>query len=498
MSQIRRDSLKATTWIYVGFLVGALNTYLFTHKGWFAPNEYGLTRSLLDISILISAIATFGTSSFLYKFFPYYQNNLPKEKNDILVFAMRIGIIGFLITGTALVLARPLIIQKFSTNASLLVEYFYCVLPLAGSVMLYTILEAYSYGFGKGVLTSLLRELVIRLSVLIFIVLKIFHIISLNQFVICFSLQYLVIVIVLLFILNRDGQLWISLKSSRVTKKFRKKIYTMMAFTSVVLIVSVLRQAIDSLVLASKVDLATVGIFGFAAYLVSLLQAPLRSIVAVTIPILSISWKNKNIKEIQKIYYRTSINLLCFSLFMFFCIWLNYADAILFFKMNLSYLDGKWVFFVLGIVTIIEMGTGVSGQIIATSTYWRFEMLTSLLLTILILPLSYYFTVKYGILGPALANLVSFTIYNLVRMEFLFRKFRLQPFNRKTLEILIFSVVSYAVVQTLHYLLSGILYMFSSTILFAFLFIGFIYYRNISPDTKPIISALLKRFTQKK
>ena len=119
------------------------------------------------------------------------------------------------------------------------------------------------------------------------------------------------------------------------------------------------------------------------------------------------AWKDKDTKEIGRIYQRSSINLLSFSLFIFILIWLNFSNAISFFNINPEYLNGKWVFFIMGLVTIIEMGTGVNSQIIGTSTYWRFELWTSLLLTAMIIPLSYTLTVKFGILGPALSNLIS-------------------------------------------------------------------------------------------
>jgi O-antigen/teichoic acid export membrane protein len=271
-----------------------------------------------------------------------------------------------------------------------------------------------------------------------------------------------------------------------------------MTLTFIVIIVGVLRQSIDGLVLAAKQNLGKVGIFGLAAYMVSILQAPLRSIVAITIPILSRSWKDKNMIEIDRIYKRTSINLLSFSLFAFFCIWLNFTDAINYFGINPDYLEGKNVFFLLGLVTIVEMGTGVNGQIIGTSTYWRFELWTSLLLTVLIIPLSYVLTVKYGIIGPAIANLVSFSIYNLVRFWFLYKKFNLQPFSIKTLEILIISLTAYFISYLSLSNFHGLWAMIGRSILFIMLFITAIYKRNISPDFLPIIETVLKRIGIKK
>ena len=253
-----------------------------------------------------------------------------------------------------------------------------------------------------------------------------------------------------------------------------------------------LRQSIDGLVLASKQDLGKVGIFGLAAYMSSVLQVPFRSMIAITIPILSRSWKDKNLVEIERIYKRSSINLLSFSLFAFFLIWLNFNDGIQLLGINAEYLEGKTVFLLLGIVTIIEMGTGVNGQIIGTSTMWSFELWTSLLLTCLIIPLSYYLTVKYGLVGPAIANLVSFSVYNAVRLYFLWKKYRMQPFSIKTIEVLIIAAICYGACLLFEQIHGwpGILL---KSIVFTSLFLSGIYIRNVSADIRPVINNILLR-----
>ena len=498
MSQIRKKSINATMWIYVGFFIGAINAYFLTHKSWFTTDQNGLTRAMAETSQLIFAFSTLGTTSFLVKFFPYYEDNLSPKKNDLLGLALLVSIVGFVSTCLGLFLLEPVIIKKFSTNSYLFVEYFYWILPMSFFVLLYSILESYSYGFEKGVLTNLLKETIVRLYTFCVIILKVFDFINFKTFVILFSFQYALIVFILAGYLYHKNQLWISFKISHVTRKFRKKIFAMLSLTFIVIIVGVMRQSIDGLVLAAKQNLGKVGIFGLAAYMVSMLQAPLRSIVAITIPILSRAWKEKNMLEIERIYKRTSINLLSFSLFEFFCIWLNFTDAINYFGINPDYLEGKNVFFLLGLVTIVEMGTGVNGQIIGTSTYWRFELWTSLLLTALIIPLSYTLTVNYGIIGPAIANLVSFSVYNFVRYWFLYKKFKLQPFTIKTFEILVISIIAYLITFYTFSNIEGLWAMIGRSLLFIAIFITAMYKRNISPDFLPIIETLLKRVGVKK
>jgi O-antigen/teichoic acid export membrane protein len=498
MSQIRKKSLTSSIWIYLGFIIGAINTYFLTHKAWFSTNENGLTRVMLEIGMLLYSFSTLGITSFLYKFFPYYEDNLSPKKNDILTVSLVVACCGFAITATTALLFEPVIIRKFSANSLLLVQYFYWSLPMAFLMLIYGVLEAYSYGFNKGVLTGILKETVLRLYTSVIILLKIFDLVSFKTFIKLFSFQYGVIVIILLINLYLENKLWLAFNISRVTKKFRKKIFAMLSLTIIVVVVGALRQTIDGIVLASKQNLGKVAIFGFAAYMVSVLQVPLRSIIAITIPVLSRSWKNKDIHEITRIYKRSSINLLSFSLFAFFCIWLNFTHAINFFGINPDYLEGRWVFFLLGMVTIIEMGTGVNAQIIGTSTYWRFELWTGLLLTALIIPLSYILTVKYAIMGPAIANIISFTIYNTIRYVFLWKKFNMQPFSSKTIEVIMISGIDYLLCYLLFDKMEGLIAMILRTALFAALFIATIYWRNISPDLKPIAASLLKRVNKKK
>ena len=497
MSEIRKRSIKSTYWIYLGFLVGMLNIYLFTHENWFKIEEYGLSTTLRDFSILIGSLAAVGTPSFIFKFFPYYQDNTSRKDNDILGYALKIALVAFAITAAITLLLRPLIIRKFITNAPMLVEYFYFVLPMAFFYMLFMIFEAYSFGFNMGVLTNFLKELVVRAFTLVIIVLKILNIIDIETFFLLFAFQYAVIALILITVLYRQKRLHIVFKKSRVTQKFKKRIHAMMALTAIVVVAVSLRASIDSAVINTKLGLASSGIFAFATFLISLIQAPMRSVASIVTPVLARAWKDKKYADIRKIYQRTSINLLCFALLGFFCIWLNFEEAIKFFDIKAEFATGKWVLFLMGMVNIIEMGTGVNSQIIGSSTYWRFEFYTNLILTSLIIPLSYIFTVQFGIIGPALANLVSFIIYNSIRYRFLLKKFNFQPFSFKTGEVILYSVIIYFIVYYALRPLSGLPFLVLSTLSYLLLFMAVVYYRRISPDLIPVLNSIKTRYLSK-
>src|ERR1035437_10693643 len=96
MSQIRKQSIISTIFVYVGFAIGFINTYLFTRKGSpFTPSEYALTQIFIAVGTLMFAFANMGMNSVMYKFYPYYNDNLPKKKNDLLTWSLLISILGF-------------------------------------------------------------------------------------------------------------------------------------------------------------------------------------------------------------------------------------------------------------------------------------------------------------------------------------------------------------------------------------------------------------------
>ena len=50
MSQIRKQSIISSVLVYIGFLIGFINTYLFTREGGFTQSQYGLTGIFVAVA----------------------------------------------------------------------------------------------------------------------------------------------------------------------------------------------------------------------------------------------------------------------------------------------------------------------------------------------------------------------------------------------------------------------------------------------------------------
>lgn len=498
MGQIRKQAIISSIVIYIGFFIGFINTWFFTKNGSFTPSEYALTRLFFDVGQAMFAFANLGIISVIYKFFPYFKDNLKSKENDLMTWALITGIIGFIFVAIGGWLFEPLIVQKFSGRSPLFVDYYKWVFPFGLGILLFTILEAFSGTLQKTIFPAFLRETALRLFTLVLIAVYLLGLINYDLFIKLFAFLYLVIAFLLATSLIKSNQLHFTFHVSRVTKKFKSKMLVLGSYVFAGQIIYILAQVMDSIFIASLLGLVPTGIFALSSYIANLIQIPQRSIVSITLPALSQAWKNKDMMEIDRIYKRTSINLLIAALFIFGGIWLNIGDAFRLLNIQSEYASGLTVIFILGISRMIDAGTGVNGQIISTSTQWRFEFITGIILLLLILPLNYILIKKIGIEGSAYANLISFFIYNLIRYLFLWKRYNLQPFSIKTFISIILAVVSYFISFYLFREMQGWMGVILRSILFATLFIGGIFSFNLTPDAMQLVEIAKNRFRKNK
>ena len=496
MSSIRRQSIISSLVIYIGFAVGLVNTYFFTKQGTFTEAEYGLTTIFIAIATMMSAFATMAMPSYIFKFHPYYNDNLPPRKNDMITWALLVSFVGFILVMIAGWSLKHLVIKKFGTNTPQLVSYYYWIFPLGLGLTIYTVLEAYAWSLHKSVLTNFFREVQWRLFTTIIIVLYISGIISdYDLFIKIFAFSYPSIAIALFAYLVITKKIHFTFSVSKVSRRYFKKILALCTFVYGGTLIFTISQVFDTIVIASVLEegSAKAGIFGLATIVTSIIQAPQRGIISASIPHLSKAWKDKNMDLLQKVYQRSSINLLIFACGIFLLIWLSFTDGIITFGVKPSYLDAAWIFFLLGLTKIIDMGTGVNAQIIGTSTYWRFELVSGVILLSVMLPLTYILTKQYGLIGPAIAALVSISVYNIIRIIFLWKKFRLFPLTMQSLYTLLLAGSCYAVCYFAFKEMHGFTGMFVRSIVFIALYATGVISMKLSPDIQPVVLTIKKR-----
>lgn len=501
MSNIRRQSIISSIIVYLGFALGFFNTWLFAREGGFAQSQYGLINVFIAVGNVIFAVANLGMHTYIYKFFPYYNDNLPPRKNDMMSVALAVSIFGFLIIVFSGLVFKGYVVRKYGTTSPDFVRYYYWIFPFGFGLTIYSLLEAFAWQLKKSVLTNFLREVQFRAFITLLIVLSFTGIIKdFDLFIKLFALTYIMIAGILLTNLLISRQLHFTFSLSRVTKKFYKKILSMVTFVWGGGLVFSIANVFDTILIAAvlKNGLAYAAIYTLAQNMASLIQAPQRAIVSSSIGPLSQAWKNKDFVRLNTIYQRSSINQLLFSVGMFVLIWINFTDGVFTFNLQENYLSAKDVFLFIGIMRIIDMGSGVNSQIIATSTFWKFEFFTGMILLSLTIPLNYILTKAIGIPGTAIANLIALTIYNGIRYTFLLRRFGMQPFNAKTLYTLLLGAICYVICHLLFSEYQGFIWIVLRSTVFVFLYITGAILLKISPDVLPVWQTVTKKVKLRK
>jgi O-antigen/teichoic acid export membrane protein len=263
---------------------------------------------------------------------------------------------------------------------------------------------------------------------------------------------------------------------------------------------NLLARTNDTFLIFGLRGLSDTAIFAIATYVSAILEIPQRSITSISIPILAEAWKNRDYIKIENIYKKSVSNLLAVGLLLFGLIWLNIENLVNFLNWvskshnnSNGYNQIVQLVFILGLAKLIDLATGVNGQIIGTSNFWRFDFFTNLFYIILSLPLNYFLIKNYGLEGLAYSNLMALTMYNSVRFGFLYKKFKLQPY---TWRHVIFVVVCIALMILVHQMPNSINIFTNIVIrstLYAIGFLGLLIWINPAPEILSYFSTFFKK-----
>ncbi len=492
MGIVREQSIASSIYIYLGFAIGAFNV-LFLFPKYLTPAEFGLTRVLLDVSLLIAMFCTLGSCPAVLKFYPFYHSYLPKKKIEIPFFTILLTILGCIIFILIADGSKSYIVRKFGEKSPLFNEYYYLIYPLSISYAFWYLFEASSWSIKKTVLPNFLKEVGFRIITTILVALYIVKLISFKQFISLFSLMYIVPVIILLYALLKDNFFVITFNISSVTKRLWKQItlFSLFVFTGQTL--NVIARTSDTIILASqsKNGLADAAVFTVVTYLVTLMDVPMRGMTGIASSVIAYAWKDKDMNKIKEMYQKTALNLLIVGIGIFGILTINMFNFTQHFGTNYSLLPT--LLLILGFAKLIDLATGMNAQILLSSKYWRIDFITSMGFVLISVPLNIFLIKKYGLIGSAYANLISVFIYNTTRLLIIWKLFKLQPYNHKNLLTMVIAAVCFFIVYISPSLNNIYADAILKTVVFMPLYIFLILKLKISEDFNQLLLSFIEK-----
>ena len=298
MGVIARQSIRGTIVTYLGIAVGVVTTF-FVLTRFLTTEEIGLARVLIDTAILFMSLAQLGTSASIIRFYPYFQDKKSDDDHGFFFWAMVIPFIGFLLFAILYWACRVPISGWFGDKSPLFVEYYYFVLPLAFFMLYQTICEGTCNVLMQIVVPRAVRELVIRVGMLVIYLLYAFRIVSIDGMVVGICINYAIAALINLcfFFSLRPVRLrpdWAFLRNNAALVR-KYLIYT--GFLLLSAVTTVLAPTLSSFFVTAKMGLDSTGIFAIATYMAVLVSVPNRSVSAIASPQLSRAIKEQNREE---------------------------------------------------------------------------------------------------------------------------------------------------------------------------------------------------------
>ena len=436
MSQttIQRQSILSTLVIFAGFGVGALNLIVLQPKI-LSTEQWGLTRVITEAAILLANFATLGVTPVIAKFSPYYKRHLSKSANDLPAITLSIFVFGLLITLLLLQIFKPVIITIFGKNNPLFQPYYFTLSLFIFFQGLFIYMEMFAWFAGKSIVSNALKELFFRVLTTVCLLLFAWQVVDFDGFMSLFACVYLPSAIIIIYTVVKNGVFRLHFRISKVTRRLKYKMLSLGSFVFMTTISQIAFVVCDTLFLASMYNFSQAGVYAVAQYFGQVVEVPMRSMQTSSVPLISEYWRAKNMTGLLSVYRKSCINLLVAGIGLGGLILVNLHNIERYFPS--AYAAMVLPLAVLIVSRWINLGTGLNSMLIQLSTFWRFDFASTLVYSVIGIPLNYLLIRNFGMMGAALANVIAMTIYNGIRFVFLWKKFGLQPFTWRNAAVLL-------------------------------------------------------------
>ncbi len=429
MGIIARQSLRGTIATYIGVAIGFVTTF-FVLTRFLTAEEIGLARVLIDSATLLVGLAQLGSSSAIIRFFPYFKDKANNHHHGFFFWTLVIPLAGFLLFALVFRLCRMPVEHWFGEKSPLFVDYWYFVLPLAFFMLYETVFESNANVLMRIVVPRAVREVGVRLGLLVSYLMYAFRLLSMDGFVVALCVTYALASLINVVYVCHIGHIRFGpdIPFLRANRPLIVSYFRYMAFLVLSALASVFAPMLSSFFVTAKMGLDYTGIFAIATYMAVMVSIPYRSLTAIASPQLASALKERDNAGAQRLMRQVTNSMLLVGSLIFLLLWVN-IDLIFHILPNgETYALARRTVFILGLSQLLLATVQVSVTALTYGRYYGFTLLFSLVLTVSAIVLNNWLIPRYGMNGSALSNLLSYMLYSVLVVGVVFRRMRLSPF----------------------------------------------------------------------
>jgi O-antigen/teichoic acid export membrane protein len=487
MGIVIKQSIGAAVYSYIGVALGVVST-LFIFPHYLSPAQMGLTMGvMLPLASILSIFAMLGTSNAAYYYAAHFKNDTVHQPR-FLQFLMRMLLVGIALVVLAYIFCKPFFVANYQQKSALFIQYYWWVLPLIVFVSLYNFFEAFLKSQSDIIFANFCREVLLRLLTLACLGLFIAHIFTFHDFVEGFVLIWgILFLAILIYSFKKDWFSWsVNAQFNAVVSKKAIIQYSLVNVLSGA--AWALASNIDSLMIAKYAGLESAGVFRLAVYICTVVQVPQRSITQIIITLLSEHWRNNAFEKINELYQKSSLQLIITGSFLVMLVMVNmdYFLQILPIEFSCSG-STKRVVILLCIARLVDMATSINGEIIQTSKHYQFNFYLIIGLLFFTIFTNYLLIPKYGIVGAAIAGMLTVIFFNIVKFIFVWYKFKFQPFTINSVIAISLAAIVGAIVYFIPYIINPYITIFCKSAMATLIFVVSLMALKISPEINQIL-----------
>jgi O-antigen/teichoic acid export membrane protein len=329
--------------------------------------------------------------------------------------------------------------DNLSTSIQLLLDHLQLLSLLSISLILSKLFTGYLAVKHKTHVAQFINELFLKTYYLVLALVYLVYPFSFEWFLILFVFSYVFATLFFWIYAWYEGfRISFKLRILKVSRIIKYGAFTILDKGALIMVGN-----IDLIMIGILLNLENVAYYTLAFYIGTVIVVPRRAIQPPAAALVARFLREESWSELQKLYRQTSLNQLFIGSFIFVLIWINIQEIYSFIPEK--FYGGIWVVLFIALSKLFDLAAGIGGAILIYSKYYRLNLVFNLILILVTIGSNYLLIGYWGINGAAIATAITFFLFNLIRTVYVYHKFKMHPFTKDTLKVIVVLVLAIAI-----------------------------------------------------
>lgn len=437
MSNVVKQSFLNVLSVIGAFAIGALNTVVL-YPRIIGVQFYGIVIILLAQSNILQPIFSFGLQHTVIKYFSAASST--KEKDKLLLFSVLLPLCIIVPSALFFSFYYTEISTYLSSKNPGLAAYIYLIFVIAVTTSYFEIFYSWSRVQKRTVVGNFMKEVYQRVLIFVLLVAYFMQWLDFSGFI-----NALIVGYVLRLLIMMGYSLW--LYTPKIHFEFPTNTSSLLSYTLLIFLsafgASVIID-IDASMLGKLVEEQYVAYYKVAIFIAAIIDAPGRALFQIVSPMVAEALNKNDRLGLKQLLRKSSTNLLLVSGLFFVLINSNIHDLYaLIYQLNAKegFVLAIPVVFYISSTKLISALIGCTNNIITNSKYYYVVPFLSIGSAAAVIGLNLVFISEIGFVGAALSTFLVITVFNLIKVAFVWWAYKIVPWGKDSLVILMLIVV---------------------------------------------------------